>query len=70
MDQTKNTFEALKADSSIYEHVFAIWADRLKSSKTFGEEKDEDNWQIDFDNSQKVLNGLQIHDSMTNDDLK
>ena len=69
-DQTEKTFEVLKADSSIYEHVFCIWGDRLKSSKTFGEEKDEDNWQIDFDNSQKVLDGLQIQDSMTKADLE
>jgi len=70
MSKATNTFEALKADSSIYEHVFAIWGDRFKSSKTFGNEKDEDNWQIDFDNSQKVLNDLQLHNYMTNEEIK
>ena len=69
MDRSKNTFEALKADSSIYEHIFSIWGDRLKASKTFDDE-DDAYWQIDFDNSQKVLNGLQIHDHMTNAELQ
>lgn len=57
MAKTSNTFEALKADSSIYEHVFSIWGDRLKASKIFDND-DEDDWNIDFENGQKVLNAI------------
>jgi len=50
MEQSNDTnFDALKADASIYEHIFKIWTERLMDDETFGTDN-IDNWLIGFEN--------------------